>query len=154
MTSATTVDCTFSKRCFGQFTTITVEYFLIMGETLVTHHTEKRRDGSLFKDPLFWSRVITHIKKDMLVTFSFVRYIGGILCAVILGIALFLLEFDLLKQFILYIIVLPLSLFLVIKYLTLLPVITFFFFLFIKPVYTVTILSFVVPLSFIWVLLM
>ncbi len=121
----------------------------------VTHHDKgiKKESGYMFMDLVFWSRVAQHSMRDVRTTFSLLWNLGGMLCAAILGVFLFLLDFSHLKQFVIYVIALPLSLFLAIKYLTLLPVITFFFFLFIKPVYTVTILSFVVPLSFIWVLL-
>lgn len=119
-------------------------------EVIATHQTSK---GDVFLKRTFWARVFSHMKKDMVAAFQAV-YVGvNIMLAALLGVALFLLEFPLVKEFVLYVLVIPLSLFLVIKYLTLLPIVFFFVFLFLKLEHSIIILSFVVPLSFIWVLL-
>lgn len=109
--------------------------------------------GSIFLGRSFWVRVVGHMKRDIAQAFQSL-YIGiNITLAALLGITLFLLEFPLVKDFLLYIVVIPLSLFIIVKYLTLLPVIFFFIFLFLKIEHSLIVLSFVVPFSLIWVLL-
>lgn len=124
----------------------------------MTGHTEVVTKHSLhgenvFLKRTFWVRVVNHMKKDIGAAFQAV-YIGiNVMLATLLGITLFLVEFPLIKDLLLYVVVIPLSLFLIVKYLTLLPIIFFFAFLLLKIEHSLIILSFVVPLSFIWVLL-
>ncbi len=109
--------------------------------------------GNIFLVRSFWVRVVGHMKRDIAQAFQSL-YIGiNVMLAVLLGITLFLLEFPLVKDFVLYVVVIPLSLFLIVKYLTLFPIIFFFIFLFLKIEHSLIVLSFMVPLSLIWVLL-
>lgn len=111
------------------------------------------REEKIFLKRTFWVRVIAHMKKDTAAAFQAV-FIGiNIILVVLLGATLFILEFPLVKEFIVYVIVLPLSLFIVVKYLTVLPIIFFFLFLFIKPMYSAILLSLSALLSLIWILL-
>lgn len=121
-------------------------------ESVALHSVHKE---NIFLKKAFWVRVLANMTKDIDTADAFKSaYIAiNVLLAALLGIALFLLEFPLVKQFVLFIIVIPLSLFLAVKYLTLLPIVFFFLFLFIKLEYAIIALSIIAPLSFIWVLL-
>ena len=127
-----------------------------MKETaVVDHHASSHPHvTSLFKERSFWLRVLGHMKNDVVATASFLQYLGGILCAVLLGVSLFLLEFAPFKKFVTYIVVIPILIFLTVKYLTILPMISVFLFLFIQPKYAAISLSLISVFSFIWVLMM
>lgn len=119
------------------------------------HHTERHgQQKNVFMERSFWLRVLGHMKDDILSTMSFLRYIGGIICAVLLGASLFLLEFEPVKEFLTYFVAIPLAIFVTVKYLTILPMIFVFAFIFIKPKHAAISLSLISVFSFIWVLMM
>lgn len=119
-------------------------------EATVIHREHKE---NVFLRRTFWARVFTLTKEDIVAAFGTLTLAVNVTLAILLGVALFLLEFPLVKEFVLYVIVLPVTLFLVVKYLTILPIVFFFLFLFIKIEYSIIILSLIVPFSLIWVLL-
>lgn len=116
-------------------------------ETNTTNgHTSTR---SVFLERSFWLRVWEHAKEDLL---SFYRGIN-VIFAIFLGVFLFLLDFPLVKEFLIFIIAVPVSIYLAVKYLTLVPTIFFIVFLAMQPKYAAISLSIISVFSFIWVLL-
>ncbi len=63
------------------------------------HHTKRHgQQKNVFMERSFWLHVLGHMKDDILSALSFLRHLGGIICAVLLGVTLFLLEFRLISK--------------------------------------------------------
>lgn len=104
---------------------------------------------SIFLERSFWLRVWRNSKNDLLFIYKSIN----VMLAILLAVSLFLLELVPIKEFMKYFVALPLSLFVTVKYLTLLPVIFFIPFLYIQPKYSAIVLSIISVVSFVWVLL-
>jgi hypothetical protein len=114
------------------------------------HHVPSK---SVFAERSFWLRTVEHMKSDLTVTALTVRNIGGLVLVMLLGILLFILEFKLVKEFVVYALIVPFSIYCAVRYFTVLPVVFTIAFLFIKPKHSTVLISLVVVFSFIWVLL-
>lgn len=118
-----------------------------------THETNSSHGNtqteSIFLERSFWLRVWGYAKEDLLALYRGIN----VIFAVLLGVFLFLLDFPLVKEFLIFIIAIPISIYLAVKYLTLIPTIFFLIFLAMEPKYAVISLSIISVFSFIWVLL-
>lgn len=113
-----------------------------------THHTTKEGHSFLY-DKAFFARVLSHIKKDLLSIYNFINLV----LITLLGLFLFIVEFPLVKQFLTYVVAIPIAIFITVKYLTLLPTVFFLFFLALAPKHALVSLSVIVVISFVTVLL-
>ncbi len=124
-----------------------------MSEVVDHHHHQSTSHKSIFVERSFWLRVVGHMKSESLAVFAFIQYLGGVLAAVLLGASLFFLEFKLVKEVITYVIVIPVLIFLAVKYLTLIPTVFALSFMLIQPKYAAIALSLISVFSFVWVLM-